>query len=406
MKSMVDRGEFHGLPAPSPEYRSLYVHPPRRETIQRDAEAYVGHTVRGERAEIPGAFADWPPDDAQPPWSDVTYLRLYNHPDFNYMAYNTIRMYDSELAQPENEVAELWDRIAGILPYFQDRFLIDGAMIDMGHALPSALKERVITGARGADPGFALWDEDFDVRERTKAEGYNAIVGNVWWNLHRDGLPIDMVRKIAEQSRIMPVFATPETHNTPRCAARLGGTDRSACLWVVGAFLPAIPVVHSGFELGETVPVNTGLDFTDEERARYPEVVLPLYNACAYDWSADRSLRDVIQSVLQLRREYESLVTNSASSTMLVYETECEKCLAYERTNHEERLLIIANLSSASASVRLRNAAAEQDQWIDRLTGQRIRVDATDIYCDLAAWQCAVLVPEPDHPAHGPASTD
>ena len=59
-----------------------------------DDGRWVGVLDDGTRVRIPGAFADWPPDDNQPPWTDVTYLRMYDHPDFNYMAYNTIRMYD------------------------------------------------------------------------------------------------------------------------------------------------------------------------------------------------------------------------------------------------------------------------------------------------------------------------
>ena len=42
----------------------------------------------------------------------MTYLRMYAHPEFNYIAYNTIRMYDERLAQPFNAVTPLWEAVA------------------------------------------------------------------------------------------------------------------------------------------------------------------------------------------------------------------------------------------------------------------------------------------------------
>jgi len=120
----------------------------------------------GTRVRIPGAFADWPPDDNQPPWTDVTYLRMYDHPDFNYIAYNTIRMYDVRLARPENAVASLWDSIAGVIPHYQREFGIDGVMIDMGHALPMPLKQRIVSTSREINPDFAFWDENFIIGKR------------------------------------------------------------------------------------------------------------------------------------------------------------------------------------------------------------------------------------------------
>ncbi len=393
MKTMVERGDFDGLPVPDVAYRRMYVHPPRSEAVRIEKDAYEGVTATGETARIPGAFADWPPDDAQPPWSDVTYLRLYDHPDFNYMAYNTIRMYDATLARPENEVAGLWDRIAGILPHFQDRFGIDGAMIDMGHALPSPLKKRIISGARGANPSFALWDEDFDVRHQARSEGYNAVVGNLWWSLHRFDRISAEVSKMAEEARALPALATPETHNTPRCAGRVGGTHRSACLWTLGAFLPAIPFVHSGFELGETIPVNTGLDFTDEERGLYPEGILPLYNEFAYDWGAHPGLRSTVRGTLKLRSEFEELVIDADPSTFARLVVDREDCLAYTRTDRSQSLLVVANLTSEPNVIHIHDIALADGEWMDRIAGTRARIDAGRMDCTLGAWQCAVYVP-------------
>jgi len=62
----------------------------------------------------------------------------------NYIAYNTIRMYDDQFARPENAVSDLWAAIVGVIPHYQRQFGIDGVMVDMGHALPATLKQRVV----------------------------------------------------------------------------------------------------------------------------------------------------------------------------------------------------------------------------------------------------------------------
>ncbi|MBM3464029.1 MAG: alpha-amylase, partial [Armatimonadetes bacterium] len=149
MKEKVAKGEHTDLPPPPQWYRDLFKAPPARDTIQKEADGrWRGTAPDGTVVHVPSAFADWPPDDYQPPWTDVTYLRVYDRPKFNYIAYNTIRMYDEELAAPENAVQPLWDSILGIIPHYQDEFGVDGVMVDMGHALPHELMHRIIVKAR------------------------------------------------------------------------------------------------------------------------------------------------------------------------------------------------------------------------------------------------------------------
>jgi len=116
IKEQVANGSFCDLPPPHAEYRGLFVPAPVGEGVRTDGVRFLGMTGDRREARVPGAFADGPPDDTQPPWSDVTYLRLYGHSEFDYIAYNTVRMYDVRLATPELAVPALWDRIAGILP--------------------------------------------------------------------------------------------------------------------------------------------------------------------------------------------------------------------------------------------------------------------------------------------------
>ena len=70
--------------------------------------------------------------------------------------------------------------INNIIPYYQQEFGIDGVMIDMGHALPSELKQRMIETAREIDPDFAFWDENFKIQKSSRNDGYNAVIGHAW----------------------------------------------------------------------------------------------------------------------------------------------------------------------------------------------------------------------------------
>jgi len=323
IKARVEGGERERLIPPHPAYRQMFTPPPPPGSVHREGERWIGVLPDGTRVRVPGAFADWPPDDPQPPWTDVTYLRLYDHPEFNYIAYNTVRMYDRRLAHPENAVEPLWQRIVEILPFYQERFGIDGAMIDMGHALPTDLKQRVVEAARQVDPDFAFWDETFSYDHGLVEDGYNGVIGNYWWAVWRpEYLVAGLLRPLAETGLPLPFFAGPESHDTPRAAARPGGVPAARLAWALGCLLPAVPFCHSGFELAETTPVNTGLDFTPEESSRYPADILPLFSAAAYGWENEPNLVDWVRRTLAVRAHYASLITDPDPATFDLLETD------------------------------------------------------------------------------------
>jgi len=242
---------------------------------------------------IASAFADWPPDDLQPPWTDVTYLRLYKYDykaknNFNYIAYNTIRYYDPELAQERNINGALWANIEDIIPYFQKNFGIQGAMIDMGHALPEKLKKNIIYKARKLNPEFAFWDENFENTAETKKEGYNAVIGGAWYNItKRNGFKNQILS--LEKSKPLPYFGTPETHNSPRYATQ--DQTKKMASWVLFNLLPqAIPFLHNGFELSEELPVNTGLNFSKHDLEYLSDKHLALFHKCSLNWNTNKNI--------------------------------------------------------------------------------------------------------------------
>jgi starch synthase (maltosyl-transferring) len=350
LKHIVSRVEQHRLDSllpPHETYRGMFTEPPDPGRIKREGRRYIGYLNDGTRVRIPGAFADWPPNDVQPPWGDVTYLKFHHHPDFNYAAYNTVRMYDDRLSRPEFVNRALWENIAGIVPHFQKTFGINGVMVDMGHALPGELKRRIIDTARVIDPDFAFWDENFAVVPESKEEGYNAVVGYCWADQHDRPKFMNLLRRCSGESFPLPFFATPETHNTPRAASRPGGIKYSMVTWFLNNFLPAIPFIHGGFELGETVPVNTGLGFSHEELDRLPTDRLPLFSEFAYNWLQREQIAAWISTVSGIRKKHADLIMDPDPRTFLLPKTGNSSVVAIFRTDGKKVVVAVANIDCA-----------------------------------------------------------
>ncbi|MBU3741750.1 MAG: alpha-amylase [Candidatus Kapabacteria bacterium] len=282
-KRLVAAGTTDDLPAPPASYRKKFAGVPR--VIAKDDHGWLGIGAQGERLRIPGAFADWPPDDPQPAWQDVTYLRMHDHPDFGYMAYDTIRYYNGVLDQPAYRMHGLWNLTAGVIPHFKRLFDIDGAMIDMGHALPKMLQRRVVSEARTIDPDFIFLEENFRLDAASVQAGYDGVVGYVPMTAHIVDELRKLVRRIADGDVPIRYFASPETHNTPRAASRRGGVQYALASWGFLRCLPkGMPFLHAGMELGEQAPVNTGLGFSKAEQQRWTEDKLPLFSSAQLPW--------------------------------------------------------------------------------------------------------------------------
>lgn len=339
----VNRGDPHDLPPPSAHYRHMFTPPPRPEKIVMEGGRYLGTLEDGTQVRVPGAFTDWPPNDGQPPWTDVTYLRMYDHPDFNYMAYNTLRMYDARLSAHTNRIGALWDAIAGVIPYYQERFGIDGVLLDMGHALPGPLRKHVIASARAINPDFAFWDENFSISQHSRDEGYNAVVGYWLLGLHEGHSVRNNLHDMARYPFPIGFFGAPENHNTPRAFGRFGGVAYAHYALALSVTVPAIPFILSGFELGETQAVNTGLGFSYEQIARNPAEQLPLFSEWAFDWTRPENYVKSVRYALTLRRKYENLLADNAPATMHIGHSDNPAILVFSRVKDRQSLSIIAN---------------------------------------------------------------
>jgi glycosidase len=389
----VESGQVGNLFAPHETYRSFFTRPPSASRIKKEGARYIGQLSEGSKVKIPGAFADWPPDDNQPPWGDVTYLKMYRHPEFNYIAYNTIRMYDSRLARPKNRNRPLWDRILGIIPYYQSEFHIDGVMIDMGHALPMPLKAEMVRIARENDPDFAFWDENFSVTQKSREEGYNAVVGYCWVDQRHPDRMRALCEEHATKGFPIPYFSTPETHNTPRAAERSGGQVYAKWAMVINAFLPAVPYLHSGYELAERMPINTGLDFTDKELARLPSETLPLFSSHAYDWRSQDCFPQWIARVLEIRKRYATLIVDPAPASFRMLEDTNPNILAFARVTDSPpiRLAVVCNTNYEKDELVAVTIDTERSYCVDLLSERHIPRVGDHVEMNLGPGQCLVF---------------
>jgi len=393
MHRKVARKQFANLPVPDRTYRDRFVHPRCLVTVEHENQRWVGLTRDGERALVAGAFADWPPDDKQPLWRDVTYLRLFDAPDFDYVAYNTIRMYDRRLATEGNRVEALWDQLSGVIPSFQRRFSIDGALLDMGHALPPALRRRIVEEIRAVDPHAALWEESFTSSQETRKQGYNAVVGSFWWVAPRPERLNRWLRDLSKKGTQVPFLTAPETHNTPRAASRRGGIAYAKFSWALGCVISGVPYVHGGFELGETTPVNTGLDFGSDAEQTYPEHSLPLYNPVAYDWQTGSALVPWIKQWTTWRSAHETTICQGDAASYRVVPTLPKHMTAIERYGPDGTVLFVgypprihsARQTCIRARVRVR---CSPGMWRGVGDGKQFPMQRGRIHLDLGPGEC------------------
>ncbi len=393
---VVDRHELHNLPAPSAEYRDQFATQP--VTVQEEHGELSGITTDGTSCHIASAFSDWPPDDQQPAWSDVTYLKMHNHDAFNYIAYNTIRMYDSALNNPETFNTSLWNEILDIIPSYQKEYQIDGAMIDMGHALPALLKRTIVVKAREENPDFAFWDENFNPTPEIRAEGFNAVFGSLPFVIHDIVFIRGLLNYLNKTGVALPFFGTGENHNTPRVCFRFpkqeAGRNFSIFIFTLSAILPAIPFLQSGMELCEWHPVNLGLNFKDEDRALYPPEKLPLFSAFSYDWGNCNGLAPLnsyIKKILAIRAHFLDLVLCGATGSMKLPYTSEPDLFAVLRTVEDRSLLFIGNSNLYDTRKGFLEFSIENDSLYDLISEQTCQISEHRLEVNCRPGQCMLF---------------
>ncbi|MHC4089712.1 MAG: alpha-amylase family protein [Planctomycetota bacterium] len=271
-------------------------------------------------------------NDSQPPWTDVTFLRFFqDHP------IASVKHLADPAAQPPYVFADtikasmfpgrrpnrpLWRLLADILPFYQ-RFGIDGARVDMGHALPPQLQEMIVTKPRREDPDFCFLAEEFNhaAAPAARRAGYNAIIGSCWYAEPRasaraapggDQGPLHRLVHDALPRSALPALAAAETPDTPRAAVRQGGRAFARMCAVLNNFLPtAVPLINSGQEVFERQPMNLGLDICPPGRFALPRSdpwcgKLAYFDRVALHWAnaGGRAMVGLLRRAAQVRRRF------------------------------------------------------------------------------------------------------
>ncbi|MFH0980434.1 MAG: alpha-amylase [Planctomycetota bacterium] len=233
-------------------------------------------------------------NDTQPPWSDVTYLRMYlDHPiaavehlddPKNQPPYVLFDVAKASLFPGRRPNLPLWRALAGILPFYQ-RFGVDGARVDMAHALPKPLEEMILDRPRRIDPDFCFMAEELGAQNHAKAyrAGYNILIGPSWYMEPRahHGLVHKFAYQVLRNLRV-PALAAAETPDTPRAVTRRGGRRYVRAMAALNSFLPrAVPFINSGLECFERQPMNLGLDSRPRDRFALPRDD-PFYGKLAF----------------------------------------------------------------------------------------------------------------------------
>ncbi len=391
IKNKVESGDLINLPEPHDVYKDMFMSVPKK--IARVGEKIIGVYDNDRTARIPGAFADWPPDDTQPPWDDVTYLRLFNSKRFNYIAYNTVRMYDEALAKNRYRMEELWNYISDIIPFYIDQYDIDGVMVDMGHALPAPLMDSIIRKARRKKKGFVFWEENFSLNIDSVFQGYDACIGYMPFDQHEPWKMKQILRMLERAENPISFFATPESHNTPRAVSRPGSVDYCKQTWLINRFMNQIPFMLGGFELASAQPVNTGLGFRKDELNMFPAEKLPLFSASALPWQTKAEFTEFIIKVNKIRDNYE--FENIDKKPLIHIETSEDPIIAFIRKvkDQQKYIIILCNMQNEIRNNITIEIPVAINKAIDILSHKPIVVINGKIQVELFPWEsiCAEL---------------
>lgn len=403
IKDKVARHDRNDMPPPPQWYQDNFQPAPHPERIVKAPDGrWVGTLDDGREVHVPSAFADWPPDDFQPPWTDVTYLRLYGDPpegpSFNYIAYNTIRMYDTRLAREALANPSLWDAVRGILPHWQKAYGIDGCMVDMGHALPPALMQAIFAEARAHHPDFALLSENFTVDEESARTGYNAVLGYQFRAMQRADDMRALIQRACVEGLPVSVFGTGETHNTPRAAMRNRGAHFCRALWMLNCVLPdTIPFIHGGFELADTRPVNLGLAFTPDEVATLGQLPLALFDLASLPWDEGGALSEDMSRISRLRERLAGVVSAQGTASLDWLPGQTEDLIAFRRVDaaRGDSVVVVLDWRCDGAREAVIEVGAASTRWVDAIDGTMHDAPEGRLTLQLQAGEGRLLVPAP-----------
>lgn len=302
-------------------------------------------------------------NDPQPAWTDVTFFRLFLDDPINskqylkikhnpYILFDTIK---SNLHPGKMPNMALWDKLSNIIPYYQEMYGIDGARIDMGHALPKELLKLIMDKAKENDSDFSFIAEELnmDNDKKAKENGYNAMIGNGFWSLPRinEGYAKEFIYKAIEKD--IPMFASTETHDTRRTSKRYGSNKLTRFYTIFNYFIPnSIPFINSGQEFYELEPMNLGLDADNsdldslsKDDIYYSKLALFDKYSLHYTDANRFEIIDHLVDVLKVREEWKDIITEKNKFVPIHFYNDSNTLygLSYYNDKSNECLIILGN---------------------------------------------------------------
>lgn len=370
--------------------------PERWEKVKRMGGNVLSNIVREFGIITPPGFSDWI-NDPQPTWDDVTFLRLYlDHPALSaafvpedqppYVLFDVIKSSRFPGKVPNHE---LWEYISNVIPSYQRRFGIDGARIDMGHALPPQLQDLIIAKVREIDPAFALIAEELEMKNDVKAknEGYDCILGNSWYAVARPAEFYRFIEEIAPNVKL-PFIASCETPDTPRIVAREHGDKLKYLAPALLYFAPnAVPYVNSGQELEEPQPMNLGLDNTLAGKTMLPlsdqfYAKLAFFDHYALHWDcSDGGMYRYLAHLFAIRSEFSELMDGEFRYVYLDHQ---DGTIAnYSYWKGDRGLILLGNLSF--------EAGRRVEILLRETAGRELHVDRVEVIKAGGRWSAEVV---------------
>ncbi|MBR6407858.1 MAG: alpha amylase [Clostridia bacterium] len=301
-------------------------------------------------------------NDPQPPWTDVTYLKYYfdNSPYAAQLGDDLPPFIAQDGIKcslfPGNEPNHtLWEYIKGIIPHYI-KMGIDGARIDMGHALPTQLNKAITETAKAMKPDFFFWSEQFDPAnaESAKNEGASFITGDMlfMWKDRTTCRRSFGVRRCTEAP--LPFTACCETADTPRASILLKSIKNVKAAVFLCALLPnSLFFINSGLELDEIQPMNLGL--MNDESGRYVlDKSHPMYGKLAFfdnvafDWRRLGAAKGYkwIGEAAAIRKKYSELICTDNLDKSLFFRRDALQILRY--SDPGRMLTVFLNQSARS----------------------------------------------------------
>lgn len=305
-------------------FANCFAYPPKPGTLP------PGDTVKYARERLgitvmPG-FADVI-NDTQPPWTDITFFRYYfDNTEKSLQKFG--EAFPPMIAQDGVKCSlfegklpnrELFSYIEDVIPFYIKNFSIDGARLDMAHALPEELVKSIMAGAKKLNKNFIFWSEEFDSKKsgELKSRGYTFFTGGLWdvWNreFFRD---MEFNKKLLEcTGGEIPCLSCVEMPDTPRCVKKLGLTKTVAAVFLSALLPNSVLMVNNGLEFGEVQPMNLGLGSTEKDRYSLPRShplngKLAFFDEFYFNWENRKYINEAIESSIKIRKRFYHIMKN------------------------------------------------------------------------------------------------